>query len=354
MRMKKNKKTSILPILILSILSLLNIYGSSFISTLYKGLVYKQALWIFISIIISIIIYKLDIRIFINNALLFYIIGIILLIIVLFLGSNVNGASSWFRIGPISFQPSELFKFFFLIFIAKIAQYNSLKTKKKIVLFTLIPSILIFLEPDTGVVVMYIIMTFSILISSNIKKKYLIISLLIFIMLFISFLSIYFFKKDLFIEIFGTSFFYRIDRILTFANNDSYQLNNALIGLGAVPLFGFGLKHPKIYIPEVTTDFVFDLSILNFGYIIGIVIVIIYTFLLYKIYIKIINSKKAFNKSILSGIFGMMSFQIIEHIFMNLGITPITGITLPFLSYGGSSLLSYYMLFALILKIDNN
>ena len=167
------------------------------------------------------------------------------------------------------------------------------------------------------------------------------------------FLGLYFLKKNLFIDIFGTSFFYRMDRLLSFKNNSSYQLTNALIGIGASGVLGMGLTSTKIYIPEAITDFVFDLTILNFGYLTGIAVVLIYTFILIMIYREIYYSKKYLYRCILSGIFWMMLFQVFEHILMNLGLTPITGITLPFLSYGGSSMLSYSMIFAVVFIIIN-
>ena len=358
MKKRKIKKivSFLMPITILLIISILNMYGASFISNLYVSSFKKQIIWIILSIIVGIVIYKIDIRFFLKNAFVFYIIGCILLVLVLFIGANVNGASSWFRLGPFSFQPSEVFKFFFLIFASNLATKGDGRIKSffKIILITFIPSILIFLEPDTGVVIMYLLIMIGVILGSNIKKRYLGLMIITGIVFLGMFFGMYFLEKDTFINIFGTSFFYRIDRLLSFKNNSSYQLNNALIGLGASGALGFGLIHPKIYVPEITTDFVFDLSILNFGYLVGITIVLLYVFILLKIYQEKINSNNAFNKCILSGIFWMMSFQVFEHILMNIGLTPITGITLPFLSYGGSSMLSYMMLLSLILKITTN
>ena len=198
---------------------------------------------------------------------------------------------------------------------------------------------------------MYLLMMLGFLLSSKVKKKHILFLLLSGVLLIGGFFLLYFLNSELFIKLFGTSFFYRVDRLLTFKNSSSYQLNNALIGIGAAGPFGFGLTNPKIYIPEVTTDFVFALNICNFGYVAGIFVAFIYTFLLIQIYRQIFKTKKRVYKCILSSIFYMMLFQIGEHILMNLGLTPITGITLPFLSYGGSSLISYFMLIGLVLNM---
>ncbi len=349
--------TFLLPIVFLLSLSVLNLYGAKYISHLYSTNFMKQILWIVIGSVALFLIYKADTKTLEKLSFPFYIAGIISLILVLFFGSNINGATSWFKIGPFSFQPSELFKFFYIIFLSSFV--SKYKNKNfilfiKILLLTFMPCILIFLEPDTGVVLMYLLMMFGLIIESKIPKKYLTFTIGMGVLFILGFFLIYFFKSDAFIEIFGTSFFYRIDRILNFHDASSYQISNALIGVGASGLTGFGILHEKIYVPEVTTDFAFDLIILNFGSFVGITVVLTYTFLLWKMFDEIKNTKKEKDRLMLSMIFYMMLFQIFEHVLMNLGLTPITGITLPFLSYGGSSLLSYFMLFGLVLKITTN
>lgn len=341
----------------LLLMSLLNMYGASFISDLYSQAFKKQCLWIVVSLIAAFAIYKVNMNVLLKYSSLFYWLGCLSLVLVLKFGANINGATSWFKIGGMSFQPSELFKVFYLLHIAKIignTKKHDIKLFIKILLLTFIPCFLIFLEPDTGVVVMYMLMMFGLIWSSKIEKKYPIILITSGVVASISFFGLYFLNGDLFTKIFGVSFFYRMDRLLSFKNVSSYQLTNALIGVGSSGLFGFGVTHKKMYIPEVTTDFVFDLTILNFGLIAGFVVSAIYAFILYSLYKSIKVTKNKIYKSILTGSLFMMIFQVFEHIFMNLGLTPITGITLPFLSYGGSSLLSYCLLFGVILKITTN
>ena len=336
--LRKNLKY-LVPIILLLSISLLDMYGASFISPLYKGALVKQSLWIVIGFIVMFLIYKIDLKLLLKYSFFFYILGLVLLLLVLFFGKNVNGANSWFKIGPVSFQPSELFKFFYILFLAKVINKHkgsSFKLLFKIILVTFLPCLLIFLEPDTGVVLMYILMMIGVIFVSRVNKKQLTIISLIFIVCIASFMSLYFLKQDLFIKMFGTSFFYRMDRLVSFTDNSSYQLKNALVGIGSAGYLGMGITSKKIYIPEVTTDFVFALTICNFGLIAGVLVILIYAYLLFRIYLEILRSKKYLYKCILSGIFSMMFFQVLEHIFMNMGLTPITGITLPFLSYGGS------------------
>lgn len=344
---RKNLKI-LIPIIFLSILSLINIYGASFMSSMYSKAFSKQLIWIIIGFILMFITSKINIKFIIKYIDYLYIIGIFFLILVLFYGKTINGASSWFKLGPISFQPSELFKVIYLIFISKVIAKK--KSLLKVIAYTFIPSLLIFLEPDTGVVVMYIIMMIGMILYSDINKKKLFIPGISFVIIGSVFVSIYIFNSDLFIKIFGTSFFYRMDRLVTFKNNTSYQLSNALIGIGSSGFFGHGIKSYKLYIPEAITDFAFDLSICNMGLLVGIIIVLTYVYLLINVYNIGIKKEKIFNRVMILGIFSILLFQTFEHILMNIGITPITGITLPFLSYGGSSLISYFIMFGLVIK----
>lgn len=352
----KKNFTLLAPIIVLLILSLLNMYGASFTSTLYSKSLFKQVMWIIIGITVMIAVYKMDMRFLLKASGLFYTLGAISLILVLFFGTNINGATSWFKIGPFTMQPSEIFKFFYIIHLSKVTSQKKkdILNLLDILILTFIPCILIFMEPDTGVVLMYLLMMLGLLLESGIKKRYIFGLFATGGILLGTFFFLYFFKSELFISLFGTSFFYRMDRLIDAGNTSSYQLKNGLIGIGASGLFGLGITSEKIYIPEATTDFVFDLSICNFGFLIGILIVLLYTYFLYRIYKEKTITKNKTNRLILSGIFYMMFFQVAEHILMNIGLTPITGITLPFLSYGGSSLLSYFLLLGLILKITTN
>ena len=347
----------LIPILLLIVISLLNMYGASYTSGLYDSALLRQSLWVLIGFFSMYMIYRMNMNFLLKYSDIFYWLGCLLLALVLFFGARVNGAASWFKIGPVSFQPSEIFKFFYLLHLAKIVKEHKksgLILFLKILTLTFIPCILIFLEPDTGVVLMYILMMFGIIFASNIDKKYPLFLISVGLIAIVLFFGLYFLNGDLFTRIFGLSFFYRMDRLLSFKNVSSYQLRQALIGVGASGLFGFGLTHKKMYIPEATTDFVFDLTILNFGLLVGIVVVTIYASIIWMLSKNLKNSRRELDKCIISGTLFMTIFQVFEHILMNLGLTPITGITLPFLSYGGSSLLSYFLIFGLILKITTN
>ena len=289
---------------------------------------------------------KINFNILKKYSLFFYFISILLLLYVLIFGETINGSKSWIKIFSFSFQPSEFAK------IALLLCFNNyLKTKRgliKCIILLIIPTLLTFMQPDTGTVLFYLIMFFSIFLTLNIKKKYYFTLISIGIILLCSYFYLYFFNSELFINIFGTSFFYRTDRIINFMNNEGFQLNNALIGIGNGGLIGNGSKY-VIYIPESITDFMFANTLTIFGFIGGIIILLNFIKIDFELIKDIkINNK---NKIYIIGLFGLFLYQQVQHIFMNIGLLPITGITLPFISYGGSSLISYFILFGILFNI---
>ena len=130
------------------------------------------------------------------------------------------------------------------------------------------------------------------------------------------------------------------------------QLENSIAAIGSAGLFGHGFNKTPIYFPESSTDFIFAVFASNFG-LIG-VIILLGIIIFFDLNIYFLKDKKIedTNKYIIAGILGMLLFQQIQNIGMTLGLLPITGITLPFISYGGSSLLSYMLLVGIILNIS--
>ena len=344
------------------LISTISIYSSSFIlSNNYKYLFLKQILWYLFGFVLIFVIYKQKKGFFYKYNKLMYFISNVLLILVLIFGSKVNGSSAWFEIPGIgTFQPSEFMKIFLIITLAvELDKYKNIKKTSKNELLiilrcfivTLLPAILTFLEPDTGNVIIYFVIMIVMLFMYGIRYRWFIITFMIIGILIGSFLYLYFFKEDIFINIFGTDFFYRMDRIFEWKNKEGMQLENALASIGSSPFYGYGLGKTPIYIPEVQTDFIITIFICNFGYITSI------TFFILLIYfdinlILIALQQKDKDKLLLSGIIAMLLFQQVQNIGMNLGIFPITGITLPFISYGGSSLLCYMIIIGIILNIN--
>lgn len=354
----------VISIILFMILSILTISSSNKLLANVNNLALKQAGWYLIGIILLIVVFiKTD---FIYKHIeILYIIGNILLLGLLLFGPTINNSKCWFLIpGVGTFQPSEFMKIILIIMLAKEIDKFNTKYKKATVkdelffllrvgVIVLIPLILTFLEPDTGVVLIYLLITIFMLFTSGIRYGWFIALFLLVISIVAFILLMFFLNNELFIDIFGTSFFLRIDRLIDWNNNSGYQLTNGIVSIGSGGLFGMGLNNTPIYFPEPQTDFIFAVFSNNFGFI-GSVLFIIFISIFD---IKLINlgkkSKGGINFYIISGITGMILYQQFQNIGMTFGLIPITGITLPFISYGGSSLLSYMIIMGVILNISS-
>lgn len=356
-------KTLILYVSIFAIISLISIYSASmYLSKTLGNLVLKQAMWYAVGIIFIFIIYKLKISFFIKISPYIYLFNVILLLGLLFVGPVINGSRCWYIIEGIgSFQPSEFMKISLVLIEAYIIDKFSSKEKNAknefklislIFIVFLIPSILTFLEPDTGAVIIYFIITLLMLFISGIRLRWFIIGISMLIIVVASFLAFFFLKQDLFIKIFGSDFFYRIDRVINWQNGSGMQLENSLAAIGSSGILGHGFNKTPLYFPEAGTDFIFSVYASNFG-LIGSCIFILLVVLFDIHLIKVGMSSKSIYKYIISGILGIFIYQQIQNISMTLGLLPITGITLPFISYGGSSLLSYMILIGFVISIYN-
>lgn len=356
-------KTLILYVSIFAIISLISIYSASmYLSKTLGNLVLKQTMWYAVGILFIFIIYKLKISFFIKISPYIYLFNVILLLGLLFVGPVINGSRCWYIIEGIgSFQPSEFMKISLVLIEAYIIDKFSSKeknTKNEFKLITLIfivfliPSILTFLEPDTGAVIIYFIITLLMLFISGIRLRWFIIGISTLIIVVASFLIFFFLKQDLFIKIFGSDFFYRIDRVINWQNGSGMQLENSLAAIGSSGILGHGFNKTPLYFPEAGTDFIFSVYASNFG-LIGSCIFILLVMIFDIHLIKVGMSSKNIYKYIISGILGIFIYQQIQNISMTLGLLPITGITLPFISYGGSSLLSYMILIGFVMSIYN-
>ena len=343
------------------IVSILSIYSSTFIlNKAYSNIYIKQIIWYIFSFILIYFIYKKKKGFFFKYDKLLYIIGNILLILVLILGTEINGSKAWFNILGISLQPSEFMKIFLIIILSTTLAKSNIKDKSfknelliisKCTILTLIPSILTFLEPDTGNIIIYFIILITMLFVYGIRYRWYIISIVILTVLIILFFYLYKYKQDTFINIFGTKLFYRIDRLIMWKNNDSMQLTNALAATGSTSLTGYGFGKTPIYFPECETDFIISVAFSSFGIIFSIIFSV--TLLIFDILLlKLCLTNKKRYKYLLVGITSIIVYGQIQNLGMNLGLFPITGITLPFISYGGSSLISYMILMGLVFNIN--
>lgn len=321
----KKKLFILIPIFILEVLSIFYLKSDYQI---------KQLIWFILGLFSLFLISKLKEKHLKIISIFLYILSIILLIVVLF-HPYTNGSRGWLRLYKISIQPSEITKIS-LILMAFYLKNNKWQNKIIYLLIFLIPSVLTFIEPDTGAVIIYGII-FLYFLPKFFTKKEIAIFFSISLILIGGLIYLYYYQKDVFIDIFDTSIYYRIDRITAFKNQDNIQVNNALISIGAGKL---------LYFPEANNDFFFAYLLSKNYY--NFYIIIISYFLLFTILI--------FIKVPLGNLlFYILGFQVIENIGMNLNLLPVIGIPLPFLSYGGSHTISSFLMLGLGLrKFSNN
>lgn len=362
----KVEKNILLPIIFFAIISVISIYTTrSLISSDLQNLFLKQILWYVIGFGIAYIMMTIGNKFLYNNAYIFYGIGVLLLILVLFFGKEINNAKCWFVIPYIgSFQPSEFMKIFLIITLSRMINDFNIEKKSsdvgdefkfllKVLVIVGIPSILTFIEPDTGAVLIYFVITITMLFVGGFRNRWFIITIGTLIVVGTIFLGIYFLNQDLFIEIFGTSFFYRMDRILNWSNSSGLQLTNGLTAIGSAGIMGHGFNNIPIYFPEMQTDFIFAVFSSNFGFIGSMILIGIIVYFDITIIGLANKSYNTCDKLTIAGIVSILLFQQTWNICMTIGLLPIMGITLPFISYGGSSLLSYMILIGMLFNISN-
>lgn len=354
----KTNKTFIYILLIFFIISINSIYSFSFYLTKDAySLVIRQSLFYLIGIIIIFVLLKIKPEKLFKYSFYIYIANILLLVLVLMFGKEVNGTKAWFNIPIIgTFQPSEFMKIGLILYLAKVIDKQKLNNFKdeimlvtKVLIIIIVPSVFTFLEPDTGAVLIYFIIALTMLFTSKLRIRW-------FIILFVSLFLIigvlfylYIFETDLFIKLFGNSMFYRFDRIFDWGNSSGMQLENSIISIGSSGYLGHGISNILLYFPEGHTDFIFSSFASIYG-LVGMIILIVTIIWFDTSLIKTKTNKRKY-KYIIAGVVGALIYQQIQNISMTIGLMPITGITLPFISYGGSSLISYMFLLGIILSI---
>lgn len=355
----------IIPIFLMAIISVVTIYSAmSYTSPTLGNLALKQFIWYLVGGVLVFILIKLKNEYLYRHTWFLYIFGNLLLLGLLFFAEPVNNSRCWYIIpGVGSIQPSEFMKIFIMLTLATMIHnfrndYDSPTVKDEFIFIlktlgiVLIPSVLTFLEPDTGSVIIYFIIYISMMFASGIRIGWFIMAISVVGVILGTTLFFYFREEDLFIKIFGTSIFYRLDRLFDWRAGSGLQLENAMAAIGSAGLFGHGFNKTPVYFPESATDFIFAVFASNFG-LVG-VILLLAIIIFFDVSIILLTRRKIVDtdKYVLAGIIGMLLFQQIQNIGMTVGLLPITGITLPFISYGGSSLLSYMLLAGVLINIS--
>lgn len=313
-----------------------------------------QFLWLIIGLVILYFILVFDYNSLGRYSKLIYWSGIALLLFNDITSRAVKGASSWIRLGNRAIEPGEFLKFGLILIIAKKlddmeGNINSLKNFLILSLYAGIPMFLILVQPNLGMTLICFFITLGMYFISDLNLK----------ILKLGFLSAI--PLTLIIWFSGLLKTYQKDRILVFLNPDSYQqdagfqLMQSMISIGSGGFFGSGflkgVHAPSGFIPEVHTDFIFAIVGEEWGLLGSIFLLILYSILIYRM-IKIAKeSKDIIGRLICIGTASGFLFSIFQNIGMTIGLMPVAGITLPFMSYGGSSILVNFMSLGLVLNV---
>ena len=359
--MNKDKLCLLILVVIISIFGIIMIYSASSIWAEYKfndsfHYAKLQIIFFLISLIVMKIVSKINYSFYYKKANLILLICFILLILVLIpgIGQVRNGSRSWFAIGGIGLQPSEFAKIGLIIFLSKYLAKNQkeLSNIKKgllpvfIVILTF--AALIILEPDFGSAMVIMLTLMIIIFSSGVKLSF-----------FVN------------LGLLGTGAItgliimapYRLKRIISFLNpwtdplGSGYQIIQSLYAIGPAGLLGLGFGNSiqkQFYLPEPQTDFIFAIISEEFGIVGSLIVTFIFAFIFYFIVRISLKQKDLFAKYLSFGLGVQIILQAILNLCVVVGLIPVTGVTLPFFSYGGSSLLVSMISMGIIINISNS
>lgn len=319
---------------------------------------YKQLIWLGISIVIMIIVMIVDYNAIVKISPIMYGVIVILLVGVLFT-KPINGASSWFEIGMFSLQPAEFAKPIVIVFLAYVIskiqntyKENISKPTRVLLILTIfaVPVLLIIKQPDYGTATAFVIALAMMLLIAGIDKKYIIITLLL-IVIAVPIAYNYILPE------------HAKQRIDIYLNPESdprgagYNIIQSKLAIGAGQLTGMGfLKGNQTqlgFLYPKTTDFIFSVIGEELGFIVSASVIIMYIYLLTKSIYVAKTAKDSVGSLIATGITGIFLFHVVENVGMVMGLLPITGVPLPFVSYGGSSLMTNFLCIGLLLNISS-
>ncbi|MDU5108824.1 MAG: rod shape-determining protein RodA [Clostridium sp.] len=357
-KLKEIDKVMLLSMISLMIFGIVNIYYASNVE--YGTLFLKrQAVWFVVCLVALYFVVAIDYTLLKSYTPLFYWGSIALLIVTMFIGTDINGARGWIRLGPLSFQPAELAKIATIMMLGKVLEemdgtINELKNFFKMAFYAIVPAIFIVIQPDMGMTMVLFFIVLGIFFIAGLDIKIIgggLLSLLLAVII---------------VWNSGIIAPYQKKRITSFLNPESdtseagYQLRQSLISIGNGGILGIqgnsvtnetSVGYAPQYVPEVQTDFIFASIAEQFGFVGAGFLLLLYGLLISKMIAIGRTSKDTFGTIICIGLASYFLFALLQNIGMTIGLMPITGITLPLLSYGGSSLLTTVMSIGLVMNV---
>lgn len=316
----------------------------------------KQMVWLVISLLALVLFISFDYIWLARIALPVYITGLILLFIVLVAGRTGMGAQRWISLGPLSFQPSEFFK---LMFVIMLSNYYSFSREAlggtdllRVFLFVVfVPFALLFKQPDLGTAIVVLLIFMSVSLAKGLLKK------VILMIVVIGVISLPFIGNIMWTGLKD----YQKNRIIAFIDPEvdpagiGYHINQSKIAIGSGEFLGKGYlkgtQGPFRFLPEKHTDFIFAVFAEEWGFLGSVFLLSLYLLLILRGLDTASKAKDDFGRLLALGITFMFSIYFFVNVGMTLGIMPVVGIPLPFMSYGGTALLSNYISIGVLINI---
>jgi rod shape determining protein RodA len=388
----------IIAVLMLSLIGILLIMSAQYYADSEHTRTYyqRQLIWLFLALIAFVVVIHLPIRLFDFSAYLLYLLSLALLVLVLVLGVSRMGAVRWFSFGPINLAPSDVAKLALILALARFFAYTklSVRSKRRLVVsavLAVIPVMLVLKQPDLGTSLVFFVILFVLWFWSGLSPWYLllIVSPLISLVAAFHWISwaLYFVILLLFLTllrpgvvfsvvvvtlnlafgmvtpfIWGRLADYQKLRILTFLDpgrdprGAGYQIIQSKIAIGSGGLWGQGFldgSQTRLdFLPERHTDFVFSVLGEEFGLWGSLLVLFLFGYVFFRAVRVAARCRSRFASYIVMGALAILFFQFLVNIGMTLGFMPVTGLSLPFLSYGGTSLMLSWVLVGFIVSAD--
>jgi len=387
-----------LTVFLLCVAGLMALYSASLHveASFFKKVIGKQLLWMILGVITMFAIFLLQKKFLFDGAFIFYWIGIAMVVLPYFFGSSAASTNRWFVLGPFHFQPSEFMKILVIVAVARYLSGSDLiisdfKSLIMPLLLALLPMGIVLKQPDLGTSIIYFMLVFPMLIWAGARIYHLFIVLApvisiitafnfysFFIWVLILIVVLYFSKERIWVAIilfvFNLSLGfltpvlwnrlkpYQQNRIMTLFNvnadplGSGYQVIQSQVAIGSGGLFGKGIgngtqTHLK-FLPEQHNDFIFSVIGEEYGFV-GVIVVLFLFFILISLLISVAyRLRDRFSSLVVIGVMSVLFFHVFINIAMTVGLLPVTGLPLPFLSYGGSFIISCFLMVGLVFNIS--
>lgn len=350
--------TLLLTVLGLGIISLMIISSATHANIGHAGqydFLMKQGIFLAGGLVVAGVSLYFDYRKLLKFVPALFVINLVMLLVVKFAGTSALGAQRWIQIGPFTLQPSEFAKLIMIICLARLLSggqnkggYRTWKSLVPVAALMFVPTLLIFIQPDLGTSLVFASITFGMLYICGLNMKLVRHALVALVVVFplIWFFVLHSYQKMRILVLFNPS----VDPY-----GSGYHVIQSKISIGSGGFLGQGLfegtQSQLNFLPENHTDFIFSVIGEELGFIGAVFVLFLYFLLLYRALMISRSSGDAFGSLLACGIFSMWLFQIFINVGMTLGIMPVTGIPLPFMSYGGSALLMNLLCVGLLMNI---